>query len=585
MGSSLDRERAREEDTSLDGDVERKDPAPAPDAGVGSSVEGDEVFIVKKGKDSHLDDKPHEASQNGGGGSGSRGGGGGGSPVDAVVRAKSESDIAAHREAKNGNQRLVVFKTKAQRFSVRDDSKAAQRQSAKVPKSQTLPLASEPDFEEVPKPQTLPSESSLVRADGCSRRSQSGSRTPDGPKTVTFTEPEKSDLSPARSDNSSDKSDSPRRNVTLNVRDSSVRASFPKPAVSAKPPLSEKPLTAGKAVTLEAPQQETKPEKPKVPAKPARLSSSFNGVTPAGDPKLSPTSSSAPSAKLGPATPPKADGVEQPRRSSSTLESPKSPLENVLFSMGFTVADAEPKESQSKLVEGQADSGSEIKPKPYVYPAETNPQPETKLDHQTVDVVKTTDKVCEPEVEERNDFLKSKCETPVVPDPPEANTEVKEDKKPAKSKEKEIIPKKMIKIKGDKKAEEKAAKAKKKEQKAKEKELKSKKKAAAAASDDSDHEKGRVKLFSWKVEFSAKEKSPASQDAATAPKPKEDKKNKKERKKEKLTVKQTTPVLSPSETAPPPGGVQTEQEPAIEETVTGKSSELDFVLSLTSMIQ
>ena len=205
--------------------------------------------------------------------------------MDAVVRAKSESDIAAHRPAKNGDQRLVVFKTKAQRFSVRDDSKAAQRQSANVPKSQTLPLASEPDFEEVPKPQTLPSESSLVRADGCSRRSQSGSRTSDGPKTVTFTEPEKSDLSPARSDNSSDKSDSPRRNVTLNVRDSSVRVSFSKPAVSAKPPLSEKPLTAGKAVTLEAPRQETKPEKPKVPAKPARLSSSFNGVTPAGDPQ------------------------------------------------------------------------------------------------------------------------------------------------------------------------------------------------------------------------------------------------------------------------------------------------------------
>ena len=583
MGSSLDRERAREEDTSLDGDVERKDPDP--DAGVGSSVDGDEVFIAKKGKDPHLDDKPREASQNGGGGSGSRGGGGGGSPMDAVVRAKSESDIAAHRLAKNGDQRLVVFKTKAERFSARDDSKAAQRQSAIVSKCQPLPLASEPDFEEVPKPQTLPSESSLVRADGCSRRSRSGSRTPDGPKTVTFTEPEKSDLSPARSDNSSDKSDSPRRNVTLNVRDSSVRVSFSKPAVSAKPPLSEKPLTAGKAVTLEAPRQETKPEKPKVPAKPARLSSSFNGMTPAGDPKLSPTSPSAPSAKLGPATPPKADGVEQPRRSSSTLESPKSPLENVLFSMGFTVAHAEPKESQSKLVEGQADSGSENKPKPYVYPAETNPQPETKLYHQTVDVVKTTDKVCEPEVEERNDFVKSKCETPVVPDPPEANTKVKEDKKPAKSKEKEIIPKKMIKIKGDKKAEEKAAKAKKKEQKAKEKELKSKKKAAAT-SDDSDHEKGRVKLFSWKVEFSAKEKSPASQDTASAPKPKEDKKNKKERKKQKLTVKQTTPVLSPSETAPPPGGVQTEQEePAIEETVTGKSSELDFVLSLTSMIQ
>ena len=45
--------------------MERKDPAPAPDAGVGSSVDGDEVSIVKKGKDSHLDDKPHEASQNG----------------------------------------------------------------------------------------------------------------------------------------------------------------------------------------------------------------------------------------------------------------------------------------------------------------------------------------------------------------------------------------------------------------------------------------------------------------------------------------------------------------------------------------
>ncbi|XP_070211944.1 coiled-coil domain-containing protein CG32809-like isoform X2 [Littorina saxatilis] len=569
MGTSLDRERAREEDTSLDGDLDSKNPDGYE---IGSSVDGDDVFSTNEE----------------------------GSSVDAVGRARSVSDVTRRKvngsstSSGESSKHLVGFKTRAERFSLKDDIKPARSRSVEPPKALTLTPVSTHPLSDAPRSMTstsshplaeksqtltpknahpptemsrsltLPLDSSLVQ-NALDRRGRSTSRTPDRTKTVKFSEPEKIDLSPTKSDKSSD---SPIRNVTVDVRDNAFRVSFSK---ASKPVTPEKPLTSEKPLSSEKPLMQTdKAGKPEVPEKPARLSWVLNGLTPTNEPKESQQASKTNLSTSS--TPPKGDSTKQGRKTQG-IGSPKSPVEDVLFSMGFTIADEKQKASKSKTANGKEQksaevdavssgeqkSSSESKSVPGIAldkncnsetkPEESECEVSGKVD-QADEAVQTSDEALnERGIDVGKGAPPEKQETPLVLTSSDTNVDRIADRKPSKSEQKEIVTKKMMKIKGDKKAEEKAAKAKKKEQKAREKELKAKKKSAAS-DHESDHEKGRVKLFSWKVEFSAKDKSTHAPDTSKC---KEDKK-KKEHKKLKLFGKDSVDTGYSSE---PSSGVLT----------------------------
>ncbi|KAL8596730.1 hypothetical protein ACOMHN_025780 [Nucella lapillus] len=600
LSASLEREsRALEEDTALEGDEQRKKEEGGGGGGEdeeGSSVDGDLVVMMRrrKGREEGVGGDPGERLQE-------ATNGGGGSSVDAVVRTKSESDIAIQKVLSNGDApRMVVFKSKAKRFSLKDDPQSSQQKTSPRSKSQTLPLSLPPQllaaaagYSDIPDSRnaTTPADKSSLQSplssvpprlalwagQGTSKPRQvegtksaplspqslwsraedsrhtedrrhaeenrrhslhgggssptgrhslhgGGSSPTENTKNVSDTESDDAVvlLAAAKPDRSSALWDSPSRSITLDTQDSSARLSLTLPEDSSRrsvildtSPRSEQPV---KTAELQA-TSSSKPSKdrPQVPAKPARRSS-LNATTSTSDRSMSLPSSPARAASTtqGPPKPPRTT-LDHSRRSSS-LGSPKTPMETVLFSMGFTVLDDSPKPPTSS----QTHTGSprrQPRPKGDVFDFPMNTE-ENGQAHETKDLALSTDTVLqvEPESGDRNVFMGNGEGHPRLVLPPAELTVPKTDTEPVILYE--IAAKKMTKIKGDKKAEEKAAKAKKKEQKTKEKETKAKEKEMKAkekefkakmkawTKDERHHDRRRGKPFPWKMEFpSTKDKT------------------------------------------------------------------------------